>query len=95
MALGRTATRDIFNPLMKNYDKHSRPFLESNLPVSVELQVRSQHSLLFFIFTLLLPWVHGKYRVNRLYNVDSVSNSFMMDVFFRLRWKDPRLSYNV
>lgn len=71
LAQGRASTASIINPLLMGYDKQSRPLLEENKPVVVELQ----------------------YRVNRLYNVDSVANQYTMDVFFRLRWNDPRLAY--
>ena len=36
-----------------------------------------------------------QFRVNRLYSLDSVSNSYMLDTFFTLRWLDPRLAYNL
>eukprot|EP00048_Salpingoeca_helianthica_P017914 m.239681 g.239681 ORF g.239681 m.239681 type:complete len:393 (-) comp22749_c0_seq1:56-1234(-) len=69
---GRASTSSIIAPLLVGYDKLSRPYLDDNKPVDVELQ----------------------YRVNRLYGIDSVANMFSLDVFFRLRWKDPRLVYN-
>eukprot|EP00048_Salpingoeca_helianthica_P018086 m.240649 g.240649 ORF g.240649 m.240649 type:complete len:523 (-) comp23519_c0_seq1:35-1603(-) len=35
-----------------------------------------------------------QFRLNHLYNVDAVTNTFSIDVFTRLHWTDPRLAFN-
>eukprot|EP00047_Mylnosiga_fluctuans_P021584 m.106663 g.106663 ORF g.106663 m.106663 type:complete len:416 (-) comp8952_c0_seq4:1725-2972(-) len=36
----------------------------------------------------------AQFRLNHLYNVDNVANTFQADVFTRLHWDDSRLAYN-
>jgi hypothetical protein len=37
----------------------------------------------------------AQFRLNHLYNIDAVTNTFSIDVFTRMHWKDPRLAFNV
>ena len=37
--------------------------------------------------------VQTQYRINRLVSVDPITNSFVLDIFLRLQWKDPRLVF--
>ncbi|KAJ3253277.1 Glycine receptor subunit alpha-3 [Boothiomyces macroporosus] len=37
--------------------------------------------------------VQAQFRLNRLFNVDPKVNQFSMDLFLRLRWNDPRLTF--
>ena len=39
--------------------------------------------------------IQVQFRLNHLYNVDALANTFQTDVFTRFHWTDPRLAFNV